>query len=57
MRNTFSGFKDVALKGTDICLLSESKIDDSFQTLDFLQKAIECSEKIERKMVAVLYYT
>ena len=35
MRNTFSGFKDVALKGTDICLSSESKIDDSFSNSRF----------------------
>ena len=35
MRNKFSGFKDVALKGTDICLLSESKIDDSFSNSRF----------------------
>ena len=29
IRNTFSSFKDLVLKETDICLLSESKIDDS----------------------------
>ena len=57
IRNKCSGFKVLVLKETDICLLSETKIDDSFQTPSFSQKAIECFEKIETKMVAVLYYT
>ena len=30
IRNKFSGFKDLVLKETDICLLSETKIDDPF---------------------------
>ena len=54
IRNKFSSFKDLVLKETDICLLSETKIDDSFPNS---QKAIECFEKIETKMVAVSYYT
>ena len=52
IRNKFSGLKDLVLKEIGICLVSETKIDDSFS-----QKAIECFEKIETKMVAVLYYT
>ena len=28
IRNKLSGFKDLALKETDICLLSETKVDD-----------------------------
>ena len=31
----FSGFKDLVLKETDICLLSETKIDDSFPNSQF----------------------
>ena len=30
VRNKFSGFKDLVLKETDICLLTETKTDDSF---------------------------
>ena len=35
VRNKFSGFKDLVLKETDICLLSETKIDDSFPNSQF----------------------
>ena len=35
IRNKFSGFKDLVLKETDICLLSETKIDDSFPNCQF----------------------
>ena len=31
----FQAFKDFALKGTDICLLSETKIDYSFPNFQF----------------------
>ena len=40
IRNEFSGFKDLVLKETDICLSSETKIDDSSQIPSFSQKAI-----------------
>ena len=35
IRNKFSGFKDLVLKETNICLLSETKIDDSFPNSQF----------------------
>ena len=50
IRNKFSCFKNLVLKETDICLLSETKLDDSFPNF-------QCFEKIKTKMVAVLYYT
>ena len=35
IRNKFSGFKDLVPKETDICLLQETKIDDSFPNSKF----------------------
>ena len=35
IRNKFSCFKDLVLKEADICLLSETKIDDSFPNSQF----------------------
>ena len=35
IRNKFSGCKYLALKETDVCLLSETKIDDSFPNSQF----------------------
>ena len=35
IRNKFSGFKDLVLKETDICLLSKTKIDESFPNSQF----------------------
>ena len=52
IRSKFSGFKDFVL----ICLLLETKIDDSFQTPSFSQKAIECFEKIEANDGGFLLY-
>ena len=54
IRNTFSGFKDLVLKKTDI---SETKIDDSFLNSQFFAEGYRMFRKIETKMVAVLYYT
>ena len=33
--NKFSDFKDLVFKETDICLLTETKIDDSFPNSQF----------------------
>ena len=35
IRNKFPGFKDLVLKETDICLLSKTKIDESFPNSQF----------------------
>ena len=35
IRNKFPGFKDLVLKENDICLLSETKIEDSFPNSQF----------------------
>ena len=39
MRNNFSSFKDLVLNKTDICLLSETKIDDSFRNSQFFAES------------------
>ena len=57
IRNKFSGFKDLVLKETDICLLSKTKINDSFPNSQFFAEGYRMFRKIETKMVAVLYYT
>ena len=49
IRNKFSSFKDLVLKETDICLLSKTKIDDSFPNSQFFAEGY--------RMVAVSYYT
>ena len=57
IRNKFSSFKDLAFKETDICLLSETKIDDSFPNSQFFAVGYRMFRKDRNKMVAALYYT
>ena len=57
IRNKFSSFKDLALKETDLCLLSETKIDDSFPNSQFYAEGCRILRKDRTKMVVVLYYT
>ena len=45
IRNKFSGFKDLVLKETDICLLSETKIDDSFPNSQFFAEGYRMLRK------------
>ena len=45
IRNKFSSFKDLVLKETDICLLSETKIDDSFQNSQFFAEGYRMFRK------------
>ena len=51
IRNKFSGFKDLVLKETDICLLSETKIDDSSPNSQFFAEGYRmfCRSYIIRK--------
>ena len=42
IRNKFLDFKELVLNGTGICLISETKLDDSFPD----QMGIRCFEKI-----------
>ena len=39
MRNKFSSFKELVLNETDICLLSETKIDESFPNSHFFAES------------------
>ena len=45
IRNKFSGFKDLVLKETDICLLPETKIDDSFPNSQFFAEGYRIFRK------------
>ena len=45
MRNNFSGFKDFVLKETDICLFSETEIDDSFPNSHFFPEGCRMFQK------------
>ena len=49
IRNKFSSFKDLALKETDICLLSETKIDDSFPNSHFFAEGYRMFRKDRNK--------
>ena len=49
IRNKFSGFKDLVLKETDICLLSETKIDDSFPSSQFFAEGYRMFRKDRNK--------
>ena len=56
VRDKFSGFKDLVLKETDTCLLTETKIDDSFPNSQFFAEGYKMYRKDIKKMVAVFYY-
>ena len=49
MRIKFSSFKDLALKETDICLSSDTKIDNSFQPPSGL--ILHVNESIPGKLI------
>ena len=49
VRNKFSGFKDLVLKETDICLLTETKIDDSFPNSQFFAEGYRMYRKDRNK--------
>ena len=49
IRNKFSVFKDLVLKETDICLLSETKIDDSFPNSQFFTEGYRMLQKDRNK--------
>ena len=49
IRNKFSSFKDLVLKETDICLLSETKIDDSFPNSQFFAEGYRMFRKDRNK--------
>ena len=49
VRNKFSGFKDLVLKETDICLLTEAKIDDSFPNSQFFAESYRMFRKDRNK--------
>ena len=49
IRNKFSGFKDLVLKETDICLLSETKIDDSFRNFQVFAEGYRMFPKDRNK--------
>ena len=49
IRNKFSRFKDLVLKETDICLLSETKIDDSFPNSQFFGEGYRMFQKDRNK--------
>ena len=49
IRNKFSSFKDLVLKETDICLLSETKIDDSFPNSQFFVEGYRMFRKDRNK--------
>ena len=49
IRNKFSGFKDLILKENDICLLSETKIDDSFPNSQFFAEGYRMFRKDRNK--------
>ena len=49
IRNKFSGFKDLVLKETDICLLLETKIDDSFPDCQFTSEGYRMFRKDRNK--------
>ena len=48
-RNKFSGLKDLVLKETDICLLSETKIDDSYPNSQFFTEGYRMFRKDRNK--------
>ena len=49
VRNKFSCFKDLVIKETDICLLSETKIDDSFPNSQFFAEGYRMFQKDRNK--------
>ena len=49
IRNKFSGFIDLVLTETDICLLSETKIDDSFPNSQFFAEGYRMFRKDRNK--------
>ena len=49
IREKISGFKDLILKETDICLLSETKIDDSFPNSQFFAEDYRMFRKDRNK--------
>ena len=49
IREKISGFKDLILKETDICLLSETKIDDSFPNSQFFAEGYRMFRKDRNK--------
>ena len=49
IRNKFSGFKNLVLKETDICLLSGTQIDDSFSNSQFLAEGYRMFRKDRNK--------
>ena len=54
IRNKFSSFKDLVLKETDICLLPETKIDDSFPNSKFFTEGYIIFQKDRNKNVGGL---
>ena len=50
IRSKFSGFKDLFLKETDIYLLSETKIDDSFPNSQFFADGYRMFRKDRNKI-------
>ena len=57
IRNKFSGFKVLVLKETNICLLSETKIDDSFPNSQFFAEGYRMFPKDRNKNGGGLIYT
>ena len=49
IRNKFSAFKDLVLKESDICLLSETKIDHSFPNSQFFTEGYRRFQKNRNK--------
>ena len=49
VRNKFSGFKGLVLKETDICSLTETKIDDSFPNFQFFAEGYRIFRKDRNK--------
>ena len=49
IRNKCSGLKDLVLKETDFCLLSEAKIVDSFPNSQFFAEGYEIFQKDRNK--------
>ena len=49
IRNKFLGFKDIVLKETDICSLSENEIDDSFPNAQIFAEGYRMFRKDKNK--------
>ena len=61
MGKKFSSFKDFALNETDICLLTETKTNDSFLNFQFFAEGLKIFRKDRNKngggLILRLYYT